>query len=128
MARIEVIGASRARREQRRFIDTSLPLLFSQLTGKFLAARPEPASRRRIRRAWQVALQHDAAPLAFLPRIRQRDRREQCLRVRMRWPLEHQGRLYRFCDPNCRAAFEKNPEKFLKDPKFNPPAGDSGSK
>ena len=39
----------------------------------------------------------------------------------MRWPIEYQGKSYRFCDPNCRAAFEKNPEKFLKDPKFNPP-------
>ena len=38
----------------------------------------------------------------------------------MRWPIEYQGKSYRFCDPNCRAAFEKNPEKFLKDPKFNP--------
>lgn len=46
----------------------------------------------------------------------------------MRWPLEYQGKRYRFCDPNCRAAFERNPDKFLKDPKFNPAAGDSGSK
>jgi YHS domain-containing protein len=45
----------------------------------------------------------------------------------MRWPLERDGKTFRFCDPNCRAAFEKNPEKFLTDPKFNP-AGDSGSK
>jgi YHS domain-containing protein len=39
----------------------------------------------------------------------------------MRWPIEHRGKVYRFCDPNCRAAFERDPEKFLKDPKFNPP-------
>jgi YHS domain-containing protein len=46
----------------------------------------------------------------------------------MRWPVEHAGRTYRFCDPNCRAAFESNPEKFLKDPKFNPVDGGSGTK
>ena len=38
----------------------------------------------------------------------------------MRWPIEHGGRTYRFCDPNCRAAFEREPEKYLKDPAFNP--------
>ncbi len=47
--------------------------------------------------------------------------------AQMRWPLEYQGKCFRFCDPNCRAAFEKNPEKFLKDPLFNPP-GDAGTK
>jgi len=46
----------------------------------------------------------------------------------MRWPAEHAGKCYRFCDPNCRAAFVKDPEKFLKDPLFNPPDGGSGSK
>ena len=40
--------------------------------------------------------------------------------AQMKWPIEYQGKSYRFCDPNCRAAFQKNPEKFLKDPKFNP--------
>ena len=48
--------------------------------------------------------------------------------AQMRWPVEHEGRCYRFCDPNCQAAFVKNPGKFLKDPRFNPPAGDAGSK
>jgi len=48
--------------------------------------------------------------------------------AQMRWPLENAGKTFRFCDPNCRAAFEKNPEKFLKDPKFNPPEGTTGSK
>lgn len=38
----------------------------------------------------------------------------------MRWPIEHGGKTYRFCDPNCRAAFVKEPEKYLKDPQFNP--------
>ena len=38
----------------------------------------------------------------------------------MRWPVEHQGRTFRFCDPNCRAAFASDPEKYLKDPRFNP--------
>jgi YHS domain-containing protein len=46
----------------------------------------------------------------------------------MRWPVEHDGRCFRFCDPNCRAAFVKSPEKFLKDPRFNPADGGSGSK
>lgn len=36
----------------------------------------------------------------------------------MRWPLEHQGKIYRFCDLNCRAAFERDPEKYFKDPAF----------
>lgn len=48
--------------------------------------------------------------------------------AQMRWPAEHAGKTYRFCDPNCKAAFERNPEKFLKDPKFNPPEGNSGTK
>jgi len=48
--------------------------------------------------------------------------------AQMRWPVEHDGKCYRFCDPNCRAAFEKNPDKFLKDPRFNPSNGGSGSK
>jgi len=43
----------------------------------------------------------------------------------MRWPLEYQGKTFRFCDPNCRAAFQRDPDKFLKDPKFNPT--DAGS-
>ena len=38
----------------------------------------------------------------------------------MRWPVDHGGKVYRFCDPNCRAAFGKEPEKYLKDPEFNP--------
>jgi YHS domain-containing protein len=38
----------------------------------------------------------------------------------MRWPLEYQGKTFLFCDPNCKAAFLKDPEKYLKDPLFNP--------
>jgi len=38
----------------------------------------------------------------------------------MRWPIERGGKTYCFCDANCRAAFEHDPEKFLKDPAFNP--------
>ncbi len=26
---------------------------------------------------------------------------------------EHEGRTYYFCAPGCKAAFEKNPEKYL---------------
>lgn len=38
----------------------------------------------------------------------------------MKWPVEHAGKTYAFCDPNCRAGFLRDPEKFLKDPVFNP--------
>jgi YHS domain-containing protein len=38
----------------------------------------------------------------------------------MKWPLEFRGRTYAFCDANCRAAFLKDPEKYLKDPEFDP--------
>ena len=38
----------------------------------------------------------------------------------MRWPTEYQGKRFRFCDPNCRATFEAEPERWLKDPEFNP--------
>ena len=48
--------------------------------------------------------------------------------AQMRWPVEYKGKVFRFCDPNCRAAFERTPEKFLLDPKFNPPEGATGSK
>ncbi|HZE97475.1 MAG TPA: hypothetical protein VE981_10650 [Planctomycetota bacterium] len=47
--------------------------------------------------------------------------------AQMKWPLEHEGKTYRFCDPNCRECFVKTPEKYLQDPRFNPPEG-SGSK
>ena len=48
--------------------------------------------------------------------------------AQMSWPIEHEGKIFRFCDPNCRATFEKNPEKFLKDALFNPPKGSSPPK
>jgi len=38
----------------------------------------------------------------------------------MRWPIDFKGRRYAFCDPNCRAKFEKEPENYLKDAEFNP--------
>ena len=38
----------------------------------------------------------------------------------MGWPATWQGKNYRFCDPNCRAAFTQNPEKYLSDRTFNP--------
>ena len=40
--------------------------------------------------------------------------------AQMPWVVEHQGKVYRFCDPNCRASFEKSPDKYLKDDRFNP--------
>lgn len=48
--------------------------------------------------------------------------------AQMRWPVEHAGKMYRFCDPNCRAAFERDPGKFLKDARFNPTEGAPGTK
>jgi len=48
--------------------------------------------------------------------------------AQMRWPAEFEGKTYRFCDPNCRAAFLKDPGKSMKDARFNPPPGESGSK
>ncbi|HLY12673.1 MAG TPA: hypothetical protein VKW04_25435 [Planctomycetota bacterium] len=41
--------------------------------------------------------------------------------AQMKWPVEHDGKIFRFCDPNCRAAFVKDPDRFLKDREFNPP-------
>ena len=38
----------------------------------------------------------------------------------LRWPVEHGGRSFRFCDANCRALFTAEPDKYLKDPNFNP--------
>ena len=29
------------------------------------------------------------------------------------WKVEHNGEMYYFCSPGCRADFENNPEKFL---------------
>ena len=47
----------------------------------------------------------------------------------MQWPVEYKGKTYRFCDPNCREAFQQSPEKYLKDREFNPEgAGKEGSK
>lgn len=40
--------------------------------------------------------------------------------AQMKWPTEYKGRTFRFCDPNCREAFQQNSEKYLKDPRFNP--------
>jgi YHS domain-containing protein len=38
----------------------------------------------------------------------------------MQWRSDYQGKTYWFCDPNCKAAFEQHPEKYLRDPIFNP--------
>ena len=51
------------------------------------AARPEPATRRRVGRVRHVALEHDPLALPALARLLDRNRGEQCLRVRMRWAL-----------------------------------------
>jgi len=32
--------------------------------------------------------------------------------AQMRYALEHAGKTYRFCDINCRVAFERTPEEF----------------
>jgi YHS domain-containing protein len=39
----------------------------------------------------------------------------------MQWPVTFEGKTFRFCDPNCRATFERDPRKYLKDVQFNPP-------
>lgn len=38
----------------------------------------------------------------------------------LRWPATYGGKTFRFCDPNCRAAFQRDPEGFAKDADFNP--------
>jgi len=38
----------------------------------------------------------------------------------MNWSFKYQGKTYRFCDPNCREAFRRNPDRYLGDPRFNP--------
>src|SRR3954467_2984958 len=43
--------------------------------------------------------------------------------AQMRWAADYEGKTFRFCDPNCRAAFLKDPEKSMKDARFNPPPG-----
>jgi YHS domain-containing protein len=48
--------------------------------------------------------------------------------AQMPWSADYEGKTYRFCDPNCRAAFLKSPEKSMKDPLFNPAAANSGPK
>src|ERR1051326_7902552 len=48
------------------------------------AARPEPATRGRVRRARHVALEHDPLSLSAPRRLLDRHRRQQRLRVRMR--------------------------------------------
>src|SRR5947207_12901864 len=48
------------------------------------AARPEAAAGRRVRRARDIALEHDPLALAPLRRLFDRYRREQRLRIRMR--------------------------------------------
>jgi len=72
---------------------------------------------------------------AMPPAVNVRDGRGYCAICRewhdddqMRWPIDHAGKTYRFCDPNCREAFSKNPDRFLKDPKFNPSYGGDGTK
>jgi YHS domain-containing protein/copper chaperone CopZ len=39
-------------------------------------------------------------------------------RSELRWPVEIDGRRYAFCDPNCRAAFAKAPQRYLADAEF----------
>ena len=40
--------------------------------------------------------------------------------AQLKFVVLREGKTYRFCDPNCVAAFERNPDKFLKDSRFNP--------
>ena len=40
--------------------------------------------------------------------------------AQLHFVAERDGKIYRFCDPNCVAAFKRDPDKFLKDARFNP--------
>lgn len=40
--------------------------------------------------------------------------------AQLRRVVERDGRTYRFCDPNCAAAFGRDPDRFLGDRRFNP--------
>jgi YHS domain-containing protein len=31
------------------------------------------------------------------------------------WKSEYQGKMYYFCAPGCKAAFDKDPEKYLEE-------------
>ena len=31
------------------------------------------------------------------------------------WKMEYKGKTYYFCAPGCKASFEKDPEKYLKE-------------
>src|SRR5262245_4439767 len=57
--------------------------------GELRTARPEPAARWRVGRTRQVALEQDPPAGPLLVRVRQRDRREQGLRVRVGRGLVH---------------------------------------
>lgn len=39
---------------------------------------------------------------------------------------EHNGTTYYFCRPGCKAAFDRNPEKYLKAPKEYPHIPEGG--
>ena len=51
--------------------------------GRFPATRPESATGRRVHRARNVALEHDAPPAPFAIGVRQGNGREQRLRIGM---------------------------------------------
>ena len=79
-----MVGVRTPLHSQHRFLFyTALSLLIIKFSREFLAPCPKVASRRRIRRAREIAFQDDSAPRSLLARIRQWDGRKQCLCIRM---------------------------------------------
>jgi hypothetical protein len=70
VTRIEVISATRSRREGRGLGDAQPSLLVRQFVREFLTARPEATAGWRIGRTRQIPLEHDSAAAALLLRIR----------------------------------------------------------
>jgi hypothetical protein len=60
-----MVWSAGARQKRRVLLEAERPFLIRQFVCEFLAARAEPAPRRRIRRIRKVSLQDDAPPLAL---------------------------------------------------------------
>src|SRR5690606_2834031 len=65
-------------------LDAPLPFGLRQLVGELRAPGPEPASRRRVDRRGDVPGEQDPLPGALLARVRNRDRGDERLGVRVR--------------------------------------------
>ncbi len=40
------------------------------------------------------------------------------------WKSEYKGKVYYFCSPGCKRSFEKEPEKYLEEPKKGAQSGE----